>query len=78
MGEVQKAYRICVATSPEALSSGKVDVWDNKKVKSADSYLVNYKGGKSNEATDYYWRVMVWNGKGKASNGAKLKSSPPG
>ena len=78
MGEVQKAYRICVATSPEALSSGKVDVWDSKKVKSADSYLVNYKGGKLNEATDYYWRVMVWNGKGKASKWSQTQKFTTG
>ena len=78
MGEVQKAYRICVATSPEALSSGKVDVWDSKKVKSVDSYLVNYKGGKLNEATDYYWRVMVWNGKGKASKWSQTQKFTTG
>ena len=67
MGEAQKAYQICVATSQEALLQGKVDIWDSKKVKSSSSYLVDYKGGKLAEATDYFWRVRVWNAKGKAS-----------
>lgn len=67
MGEAQKAYQICVATSQEALLQGKADIWDSKKVKSSSSYLVDYKGGQLAEATDYFWRVKVWNAKGKAS-----------
>lgn len=64
-GEEQTAYRICVATSPAKLA--RPDVWDSKRVKSADSYLVAYKGPALQEGTDYWWRVMVWSKKGKAS-----------
>lgn len=67
MGERQTAYRICVAKSWKSLLNGKPDVWDSKKVKSDASYLVDYQGAPLEEATDYYWRVMVWNAKGKAS-----------
>ena len=77
-GEVQKAYRICVATSPEALLSEKPDVWDSKKVKSADSYLVRAGMPALAEGTSYYWRVKVWNGKGKESEWSPMHTFTTG
>ncbi len=78
VGEEQKAYRICVATSARALASGKADVWDSRKVKSPESYLVDYRGEKLAEATDYYWRVKVWNAKGKASKWSETQKFTTG
>ena len=69
IGEEQTAYRICVATSPEELA--KPDVWDSKRVKSSDSYLVDYKGPALKPGTDYWWRVKVWSKRGKASEWSK-------
>lgn len=65
--EEQKAYRICVATSRESLESENPDAWDSKKVKSPASYLIPYGGKPLEEGKSYFWRVMVWNSKGKAS-----------
>lgn len=69
----QSAYRICVATSRKALETGRADVWDSRKVKSEQSYLVEYAGKPLNEATSYYWRVRVWDEKGKASAWSKTE-----
>lgn len=65
--EAQKAYRICVASSEEALVSGKACVWDSKKVKSGESCLIPYGGEPLKEGESYFWRVMTWDSKGKAS-----------
>lgn len=78
MGEAQKAYQICVATSEELLLQEKPDAWNSKKVKSADSYLVEYKGAKLAEATDYFWRVRVWNARGKVSAWSKAQKFTTG
>lgn len=67
MGETQRAYRICVATTESAARKGKGDMWDSGKTKSDESYLIEYKGKPMSEGKDYYWSVRVWNGKGKAS-----------
>lgn len=67
VGETQRAYRICVATTESSAERGKGDIWDSGKVNSDDSYLIPYGGRKLAEATDYYWSVKVWNGRGKAS-----------
>jgi len=66
-GERQKAYRIRVATSKEILLSGKADVWDSKKQKSAESYLVSYDGPALKSGQDYWWQVMTWDQKGRKS-----------
>ena len=71
--EKQKAYRICVATSVEALEAGEPDAWDSKKVKSPESYLIPYKGKPLKEGESYYWRVMTWNSKGKASQWSEVQ-----
>ena len=43
-GQSQRAYRITVASSPEALLAGKADVWDSGRVASGESLLVSYGG----------------------------------
>jgi alpha-L-rhamnosidase len=63
----QTAYRICVSSSKEKLLQGKADVWDSGKRNSSDSYLIPYNGPRLLSGNDYWWRVMVWNGKHTAS-----------
>lgn len=66
-GLTQSAYRIVVASSKENLEHGKYDIWDSRKVKSADSRLVPFKGKKLHPESKYYWRVKVWDGDGEES-----------
>lgn len=65
--QVQSAYRIQVATSPQALDDGTTDVWDSGKVASAQSTGVGYGGPALASGTRYFWRVMTWDGAGAAS-----------
>ena len=41
-GQSQRAWRIAVASSREALLAGKADVWDSGRVASTESLLVRY------------------------------------
>ena len=59
-GSLQTAYRILVATKPEMLSDGKADMWDSKKVSSAQSLNVKYAGSPVKPSTRYWWRVELW------------------
>lgn len=60
-GERQSAYRIRVSENV----TGKT-VYDTGKITSAESQLVELKPLRHNRY-GYYWQVMVWNEKGKAS-----------
>lgn len=71
-GEHQTAYRICVASSKDLLLKGKPDVWDTGKVSSSNSYLISYDGSALKSGKDYWWRVMVWNNRGIASNWSEV------
>ena len=63
-GVEQTAYRVRVATSPEGLDN---PVWDSGKVLSKESAFVEYRGSKLLSRTSYWWQVMVWDEKGRAS-----------
>ena len=60
------AYTILVASSTSLLENGKADLWDSKKVISTKS-SITYKGKSLTPSQKYYWKVQVWNEKGKPS-----------
>lgn len=63
----QKYYEIQIGTDSIRLSRGKANLWDTGKILSTASVMVPY-GGKKLQSRDLcYWRVRVWNEKGKAS-----------
>jgi alpha-L-rhamnosidase len=64
----QTAYQVQVATSGKALARGTADVWDSGKVESAASVDVTYDGPSLDSATRYFWRVRVWDGRGRSSS----------
>ena len=60
-GEMQSAYRVLVASSPEKLAKEIGDVWDSGKVVSAESIQIEYAGSPLISAQPYFWQVRVWN-----------------
>ena len=66
-GQFQTAYQILVATSKEKLDQNLGDAFDSKKVKSNQNTHVVYKGKMLKPASNYFWKVKVWDKKGKAS-----------
>jgi hypothetical protein len=57
---VQKAYRILVADSREALDSDEGNCWDSGKTKSDNSIQIIYKGRELQPVETYYWKVKLW------------------
>jgi len=71
---VQSAYRILVADNLKDLDNNLGTVWDSKKVNANQSIEVIYAGKVLQSAKIYYWKVMIWDGKGKASVWSKKAS----
>jgi alpha-L-rhamnosidase len=63
----QSAYQILVATTSEALSSGKPDVWNSGKQASDVSIGIPYAGPPLASRHRYYWAVRVWDQHGRNS-----------
>jgi hypothetical protein len=62
-GVVQTAYRILVADRMELLQKNTGNIWDSKKINSAQSIQILFKGKPLQSATIYYWKVQVWDNK---------------
>ncbi len=67
----QSAYRLLVASTPEALAADRGDVWDSGQVKSPDSVHVAYGGATLSSRQRYHWKVQVWDGDGQPSQWSK-------
>lgn len=65
-GQMQTAYQILVASSPENLSKGKGDKWDSKKLASDKPVNVVYEGKELKSGEKCWWKVRVWDKDGKA------------
>ncbi len=63
--QLQSAYRVLVASSPEKLAANEGDLWDTGKVESDATYGVNYAGAKLESHQPCYWKVMAWDRDGK-------------
>lgn len=70
----QTAYQVIVATQPEFLNNKQVDVWNSEKVLSSQSTHVKYRGKKLLPTQKYWWRVKIWDEKGKASEWSPINS----
>jgi hypothetical protein len=63
----QSAYRILVADQAQVLDKNQGNIWDSGKQVSSNSIQVKYIGKGLQSAQKYYWKVMVWDAKGKTS-----------
>jgi len=61
-GQSQTAYRVIVASSPEALSRDRGDLWDSGVVRSARQLDVVYAGRPLDAGQPCWWKVRVWHG----------------
>ncbi len=67
-GARQTAYRILVASTEEALSRDRADLWDSGRVESSQSLFIDYGGPPPVSRRRYWWKVCFWNGDGRQSN----------
>lgn len=63
----QTSYRILVADNLQSLQSNKGNLWDSGICSSEQSLNVAYQGRALQPTAIYYWKVKVWDNKGKES-----------
>ena len=66
-GQMQSAYRILVATTPDQLEEGKANLWDSGKISSGQSTHIIYKGKPLTSRQRCYWKVKIWDKDGEGS-----------
>ncbi|MDR2120487.1 MAG: family 78 glycoside hydrolase catalytic domain [Tannerella sp.] len=66
-GKKQKAYQILVSTDARALAEDRADAWNSRKTASDATHQIVYNGTPLRANTLYYWKVRVWDEKGKPS-----------
>src|ERR1700677_2709578 len=66
-GQKQTAYEILVAGSEHDLRPGRAALWDSGKVASDDTAEVYYSGSPLDSRRKCFWKVRVWDVKGKVS-----------
>ena len=59
-GELQTAYQVLVASTPERLARDEGDLWDSGKVASDQSNQIEYAGKPLASRQRCSWRVRVW------------------
>jgi len=67
-GQVQTAYRVLVASSPEALAAERGNLWDSGRVASAESLSVACAGAPLHSGQRCHWKVRVWDREGRPSD----------
>jgi alpha-L-rhamnosidase len=65
--EVQTAYQVLVATSKQALGENKGDLWDSGKVVSDSTFDISYGGKPLHSHQQCFWKVRVWDRKGRST-----------
>lgn len=58
--QVQTAYRVLVASSPQLIDKGHGDLWDSGQVQSDQSVQVRYGGRPLTSRQRCYWKVKAW------------------
>lgn len=63
----QKNYQVLVSTSISDLNENKGGAWDSKKVADNNSNQIVYRGKPLKANTLYFWKVRIWDEKGRSS-----------
>ncbi len=66
-GQLQTAYQILAASSPEKLAADEGDLWNSGKVKSNQSIQVVYHGVDLVSKQQCWWKVRIWNNYGEVT-----------
>lgn len=67
-GIYQKAFQILVASNPDILEDNRGDIWKSGRIRSSENIQLVYDGNPLNSSTRYYWKVRIWDRKGRPSS----------
>ncbi|TFG57914.1 MAG: alpha-L-rhamnosidase, partial [Candidatus Aminicenantes bacterium] len=66
-GDLQKAFKVLVASARELLQGDIGDFWDTGMIDAEKTASVEYRGEALQSCTRYFWKVRWWNREGAAS-----------
>ncbi len=66
-GQYQTSYHLVIASSENKLRRGDYDIWNTGKTESRNNLLVTYDGQPLVPASEYFWKVKVWDKNGNES-----------
>jgi alpha-L-rhamnosidase len=66
-GQVQGAYQVLVADSPESLAGDRGDLWDSGRVASRETLHIDYGGKPLRSGLRCHWKVRVFDAEGNPS-----------
>lgn len=64
---LQTAWRLIVSDDSLAIAKGHGTIWDSDKRLSDQSIQIPYSGSSLQPGKKYYWRVRIWDNKGRSS-----------
>ena len=67
-GQLQTAYEILAASTPEMLAQDKGDLWDSGRAKSGETIEIPYAGKSLKSSQPVFWKVRVWDKSKKISD----------
>ena len=67
-GERQTAFQLLVSTTREKLAGNQGDLWSTGKVASNQTIQLEYCGKALTSGMNCFWKVRIWNSKGKVSD----------
>jgi len=73
-GEVQSAYRVLVASSPELLAKDQGDLWDSGKILGNRTSQVAYGGTPLTSGQQCFWKVCAWDRDGAQTPFSEMSS----
>lgn len=65
--QVQSAYQVLAATTPDLLALDQGDLWDSGRVTSDQTVDVAYRGRPLASAQQVFWKVRIWDGRGRVT-----------
>jgi len=63
----QTAWQVQVATSPQRLDDGQVDLWDSGKQSGCETTHIAYRGKPPASRQQAWWRVRAWDAAGRST-----------
>jgi hypothetical protein len=66
-GQVQTAWRLLAASSPEVLDADQGDLWDSGKIPGDRTTHVSYAGKPLASSQQVFWKIRSWDREGKPS-----------
>lgn len=74
----QTAFQILISSSKELLSKDMGDLWNGVRTAGSSSVEVQYAGDRLSDNSSYFWKVRIWDRRGRPSSWSEIQSFKTG